>query len=189
MTGRSPWLLCREPRPQARMRLYCLPHSGGSAGEFLFWADGLPGYEVWGVQPPGRGERIEEEPYTAMPELVRALADEAEFTGPYALFGHSLGAAVAYELASELRARGRELPAGSTSPGTRRRICTAATRPCPPSATRSCWRSWARATTRYRRSCARTRSGSRCCWPASAPTCGSWPTTAAPPRPTRCRCR
>jgi len=110
MTDTSPWLLCREPRPQAPLRLYCLPHSGGSAGEYLFWGDRLPEYEVWGLQSPGRGSRTGETPYTSMPELVRALADEVDFAGPYALFGHSLGAAVAYELTLELRARGRELP-------------------------------------------------------------------------------
>ncbi len=110
MTGRSPWLLCRERRPEATTRLYCFPHSGGSAGEYLFWSDDLPGYEVWGGQAPGRGSRMAEEPFTAMPELVKAIAGEVEFTGPYALFGHSLGAVVVYELTLELRARGRALP-------------------------------------------------------------------------------
>jgi surfactin synthase thioesterase subunit len=110
VTGRSPWLLCREPRPQAAMRLYCLPHSGGSAGEFLLWSDGLPDHEVWGLQPPGRGSRMADDPFTTMTELVKSLADEVEFAEPYALFGHSLGAAVAWELTLELRARGRRLP-------------------------------------------------------------------------------
>ncbi len=110
MNDTSPWLLCRRHRPTAPMRLYCLPHCGGSAGEYLFWSDHLPEFEVWGVQSPGRGSRTGETPYTSMTDLVRALVDEVEFTGPYVLFGHSLGAAVAYEVAVELRARGRELP-------------------------------------------------------------------------------
>lgn len=107
----SPWLLCRHRRPDAPVRLYCFPHSGGSAGEFLLWADDLPGVEVWGVQLPGRGGRLDEEPHTAMPELVAALADGAAFAPPYAFFGHSLGATVAYELTLALRERGRPLPA------------------------------------------------------------------------------
>lgn len=92
------------------MRLYCLPHSGGSAGEFLVWSDDLPDCEVWGAQPPGRGARLDEDPFTAMPDLVRAMADEMELVAPYALFGHSLGAAAAYELVLALRERGRVLP-------------------------------------------------------------------------------
>ncbi len=110
MTGGPPWMLCRQQRPDAAERLYCFPHSGGSSGEFLFWSDDLPGFEIWGAQPPGRGSRLAEDPFTSMTDLVQALADEAEFTGPYALFGHSLGAAVAYELTLALRERGRELP-------------------------------------------------------------------------------
>jgi surfactin synthase thioesterase subunit len=104
------WLLCRARRPEAAARMYCLPHSGGSAGEFLFWADELPGLEVWGVQPPGRGHRLDEDPLTSMADLVHAIVTEVEFEPPYVLFGHSLGAAVAYEVALALRERGRPLP-------------------------------------------------------------------------------
>lgn len=100
------WLLCRVPRPAALIRLYCFPHSGGSPGEYLRWADDLPGIEVHGVQLPGRGSRLGEKPYTDMRELVAALAAELPVRAPYAFFGHSLGALVAYELARTLRERG-----------------------------------------------------------------------------------
>ena len=33
------WLACRARRPEAKHRLYCFPHSGGSAGEFVVWVD------------------------------------------------------------------------------------------------------------------------------------------------------
>lgn len=108
--GESRWLLCRRRRPEAVARLYCLPHSGGSAGEFLFWSDALADIEVWGLQLPGHGDRRMEPPLTTMPQVVAAIADSVRFVPPYALFGHSLGAAVGYELALELRARGGPLP-------------------------------------------------------------------------------
>jgi surfactin synthase thioesterase subunit len=110
VTGRSPWLLRRQPRPDASARLYCFPHSGGSAGEFLAWSDALPEWEVWGVQAPGHGGRVDEEPATTMAALVGAMVAEVDLVAPYDLFGHSLGAAVAYELTVALRDLGRPLP-------------------------------------------------------------------------------
>jgi surfactin synthase thioesterase subunit len=108
-TTRSRWLLCRTRRPAA-MRLYCFPHSGGSAGEYVRWTDRLPGVELCAWQLPGRGSRLEEPPLTTMPELVDALVDEIDTSRPYAFFGHSLGALVAYETALELRRRGAPGP-------------------------------------------------------------------------------
>jgi phthiocerol/phenolphthiocerol synthesis type-I polyketide synthase E len=109
-TTRSPWLLCRKRRPDAPMRLYCFPHSGGSAGEYLRWSDGLPDVEVWGLQLPGRGARLQEAPLITMTDLVSALVDQVDFSPPFAFFGHSLGALVAYETAQALRMCGRTQP-------------------------------------------------------------------------------
>ena len=103
---RSPWLLCRRRRPGAPLRLYCFPHSGGSAGEYLRWSDGLDEVELWGIQPPGRGSRLDDPPLTSMTELVHAVVEEIDVTGPFAFVGHSLGALVAYETALALRRRG-----------------------------------------------------------------------------------
>ncbi|MDT2009341.1 thioesterase [Rhodococcus opacus] len=115
MTGaasRSPWLLRRRPRPSAAGRLYCFPHSGGSPGEYLRWADSIPDAEVWGLQLPGRGARLGESAPTTMAELVSAITAEVEFddSAPFAFFGHSLGALVAYETARALQAAGRPCP-------------------------------------------------------------------------------
>lgn len=109
-TTRSPWLLCRKRRPGAGVRLYCFPHSGGSAGEYLRWSDRLPDVEVWGLQLPGRGSRLEEAPLTTMTDLVSGLVEEVEFCPPYAFFGHSLGALVAYETARAVSERGLPAP-------------------------------------------------------------------------------
>ncbi|MGW2892501.1 thioesterase II family protein [Streptomyces griseoruber] len=110
MTARSPWLLCRHKRPQARLRLYCFPHSGGSPGEYLRWADHLPDVEVWGIQAPGRGSRIAEPPVTSVQAFVDGLLDSTEFIAPFVFFGHSLGGLTAFETARALRAAGRPLP-------------------------------------------------------------------------------
>nr|WP_052479230.1 type I polyketide synthase [Kibdelosporangium sp. MJ126-NF4]CEL23082.1 Malonyl CoA-acyl carrier protein transacylase [Kibdelosporangium sp. MJ126-NF4]CTQ90219.1 Malonyl CoA-acyl carrier protein transacylase (EC 2.3.1.39) [Kibdelosporangium sp. MJ126-NF4] len=110
-TARSPhWLLRRLRRPDAPLRMYCFPHSGGSPGEYLAWADSLPGVELFAVQPPGRGHRVAEPPYTSMQALVADFVAGVELVEPYVFFGHSLGALVAYETARALRDAGRPGP-------------------------------------------------------------------------------
>jgi surfactin synthase thioesterase subunit len=66
--------------------------------------------EVWGVLPPGRGKRFEEEPCTRVAELIDALVGAVDFKPPFLLFGHSLGALLAYETARTLQAAGRPGP-------------------------------------------------------------------------------
>lgn len=108
----SRWLIRRTPRPDAALRLIGFAHSGGSVGEYVRWGDRLEDVEVWGVQLPGHGERFAEDPLTRLGPLIDALSEGAVFPpGPFAFFGHSLGALVAFELARALRDRGREGPA------------------------------------------------------------------------------
>lgn len=97
--------------------LYCLPHAGGAASAFRGWQGKLPGVAVQPVQPPGRESRHREPPYQRMPLLVSDLADalvadvETAAAGRrYALYGHSLGALMAFELIREIRRRGGPLP-------------------------------------------------------------------------------
>lgn len=104
------WLSRRRPVDRPVARLYCFPHSGGAAGEYLRWADALPQVEVWGVNLPGRGQRMNEPALTAMADLAHDLVDEEELGVPFTLFGHSFGALLAYHVAQELRLRGREQP-------------------------------------------------------------------------------
>ncbi|MFI6476254.1 thioesterase II family protein [Streptomyces sp. NPDC050516] len=96
-------------------RLVCFPHAGGSATAYMHLARTLPAdIDVVAVQYPGRQERYREAPFTALEPLVQAVAEElahglaADPGRPYALFGHSMGALVAFETA-RLLAR-RELP-------------------------------------------------------------------------------
>ncbi|MDT0615639.1 thioesterase II family protein [Streptomyces lancefieldiae] len=103
------WLRRYHPAPQARVRLACLPHAGGSASYFAPVARSLaPGIDVLAVQYPGRQDRLSEPPV----DTVEALADLiAPVLLPYAdlplaLFGHSMGASVGYEVARRLEKAG-----------------------------------------------------------------------------------
>ncbi|WP_433527966.1 thioesterase II family protein [Micromonospora sp. CA-263727] len=107
------WFWARRPRPAAATRLVCLPYAGGAAAVYRAWGQLAPSHvEVCPVELPGRGVRMGEEPYRRLTPLVRALADALEplLDRPYALFGHSMGGLLAFELARLLRRRGRPGP-------------------------------------------------------------------------------
>ncbi|MGC4809208.1 thioesterase II family protein [Micromonospora sp. DT228] len=103
------WLRTFRPAPQAAVRLICFPHAGGSASYYLATARALaPGIEVVAVQYPGRQDRLAERRIEAMPELAEAIFDAiGAVSGPIALFGHSMGATLAFEVAHRLEAAGR----------------------------------------------------------------------------------
>ena len=87
------------------LRLFWFPHAGGAAPARAFPA-------ICPVRLPGREARIAEAPFERMEPLVAALADAIRpyLAQPFAFFGHSMGAAVAFELARLLRRRGQPLP-------------------------------------------------------------------------------
>ena len=98
-------------------RLFCFPHAGGGARQPL----ALSGWTAIPVRLPGRESRLAEAPFERMGPLVAALADniDAYLDRAFAFFGHSMGAAVAFELARELRRRSRPLPTMLISSGAR----------------------------------------------------------------------
>ncbi len=103
----SVWFTGRRS-PTARLRLFCIPYAGGGASLYREWAPALaPWIEVQPVQLPGRESRFDEPPLTSMADLVQEILDPI---GPYldlpiAVFGHSMGALIGYELVRRLQRR------------------------------------------------------------------------------------
>jgi medium-chain acyl-[acyl-carrier-protein] hydrolase len=101
----APWIVRFEERPAAAVRLLCLPHAGGGASAFRTWSHALPDWiEVDAVQLPGRETRVREPLRCDLAALVDELADALAPVArrPYALYGHSMGALLAFELARRL---------------------------------------------------------------------------------------
>jgi surfactin synthase thioesterase subunit len=92
-----------------RPRLLCFPFAGGGAGFFNAWRQlGSPHVDVIGINLPGRESRLREAPVTNVADAVAAVlpAVQAETAkpGPLAIFGHSSGAILAFEVARRLDA-------------------------------------------------------------------------------------
>jgi medium-chain acyl-[acyl-carrier-protein] hydrolase len=101
------WIARQPTRARARLRLFCLPYAGGGSRIYRTWADALPDdVEVCAVQLPGRDQRHNEAPISDAAELIDALSAMMRhyLDLPYAMFGHSMGAVLAYELARRLGA-------------------------------------------------------------------------------------
>ncbi|MEW6735168.1 MAG: beta-ketoacyl synthase N-terminal-like domain-containing protein [Acidobacteriota bacterium] len=100
------WFFCPWPNPSARVRLFCFHHAGGGASIFHSWPSGLPlTVELYGVQLPGRENRLKEPPITKLGLLLEELSKAITplLTMPFIFFGHSMGALISFELARKLR--------------------------------------------------------------------------------------
>lgn len=97
----------------ADVRLLCFHHAGGAASAYQKWQERLgPRIAVLPVQLPGRERRAGEARFTGMDALVADLDQSLDpvLQGPYAFYGHSMGAIVAYNLTLLRAARARSLP-------------------------------------------------------------------------------
>ena len=106
------WRCLRPGHPSLTFRLLCLHHAAGSARFFQPWGQELAtDIELWAASLPGRDDRLNEPPITNIQQATRHLADHFPPTDkPWILFGHSMGAALGYELCQFLRQLGRPLP-------------------------------------------------------------------------------
>jgi len=110
MNGTDTWTRRFFPCPQAAVQLVCLPHAGGSAPFYRPVAQALhPRIEVLAVQYPGRQDRLREPMVDNLPDLADRIARvlASALDRPYAIFGHSMGATLAYEVGVRLEAAGR----------------------------------------------------------------------------------
>ncbi|TFB30601.1 thioesterase II family protein [Pseudomonas sp. F01002] len=104
-----------------QLTLLCLPYSGASAMVYSRWRRKLPEWlKLQPVELPGRGARFGEPLHTDMRRLALQLAQEQKATlkAPYALFGHSLGALLACEMAHAFRSLGCPEPVALFASGT-----------------------------------------------------------------------
>lgn len=85
-------------------------HAGGSSYSFLKLARALSGhYEVLLAEIPGRATRQQEAPPVSLRDFARAAAAELGDDLPLTLYGHSMGAGLAYECALAREERGAPL--------------------------------------------------------------------------------
>jgi amino acid adenylation domain-containing protein len=93
--------------------MICFPHGGGGPNAYRSWPSQLPGWlEVWGSNPPGRGVRHREPSIDDMAVLVDTIVGDLRdlVDLPVVLFGHSVGALVAFEVARRLEREGLARP-------------------------------------------------------------------------------
>lgn len=112
MPARGQWFRS-GPAPGTHLRLICFPFAGGGASLFHPWQSLVPrDVQVCPVELPGRDSRYNEPPRRDLRGLVQELvrAVDCFVDCPYALFGHSLGGLLAFELARELRSLGKPAP-------------------------------------------------------------------------------
>ncbi|MET1074474.1 MAG: alpha/beta fold hydrolase [Umezawaea sp.] len=103
------WVRRYRSAPDAAVQLVCLPHAGGGASYYRPMATALfPAVEVLAVQYPGRQDRAGEPFVGDFAELVERThaAVRPSLDRPVALFGHSMGALVAFEVAKRLESDG-----------------------------------------------------------------------------------
>ncbi|MDX6694365.1 MAG: hypothetical protein QOF02_1968 [Blastocatellia bacterium] len=100
------WVDLPRTNTRAGVRLFCFPYAGGNASIYRGWANNLPEFiEVCPVQLPGRDRLLHLPAMTSCEMLIPPLREELApyFDKPFAFFGHSMGATIAFELSRQLR--------------------------------------------------------------------------------------
>lgn len=101
-TTSDPWVVTDAIYHQNKLSLICLHHAGGDANIFQPWLEFLPSWiRLVAINLPGRSTLFTQQPYTDLNQLLPDLAARIKpwMNNNYVLFGHSLGALLAFELA------------------------------------------------------------------------------------------
>jgi surfactin synthase thioesterase subunit len=120
------WIRRFHPSPDSPVRLICFPHAGGSASYYFTVSQTLtPDIEVLAVQYPGRQDRRLEPAVGDLGALAEAIyaAMRPRTDRPFAFFGHSMGAILAFEVARLLRERDGVSPVHLFASGRRAPSC------------------------------------------------------------------
>ncbi len=107
------WVTCPFPQPEATLRIFCFPFAGGGASIYRGWGKLFGSkVEVCPIQLPGRENRFSEPAFKEARALAQALASQLQLYSdkPFVMYGHSMGALVAFELTRVLQANGMTMP-------------------------------------------------------------------------------
>jgi surfactin synthase thioesterase subunit/glycosyltransferase involved in cell wall biosynthesis len=106
------WFSGLDEIQAGRLTLFCFPYAGGGTMMYRGWREALPGIAIVAARLPGRESRLGEPPIESMPALVEALGPELlpHLHQPFAFFGHSMGAILAFELIRWLREGRHPIP-------------------------------------------------------------------------------
>jgi medium-chain acyl-[acyl-carrier-protein] hydrolase len=98
----------------SKIKLFCFPYAGGSAVIYNQWKQYLdPEIELIPIELAGRGKRIQESLYTDVPAViddVYGIVSKMINGVPFALFGHSMGGMISYQLYQKIREKGERSP-------------------------------------------------------------------------------
>lgn len=91
------------------MKLFCFPHAGGSSSIYLKWNNVIENtskLEIIPLEYKGHGYRMDEDFYNDFDEMVddmlKCVSDKLVQGDPFMIFGHSMGAYVAFKIANLL---------------------------------------------------------------------------------------
>lgn len=96
-----------------KMQMICLPFAGGTKHSLRFFKDKLPGHIVYNaVEYPGHGSRIRSQSLVDLHAIVDDAFEQVKhlLSGPYCIYGHSMGAVAGYLLVRKIIGMGLPLP-------------------------------------------------------------------------------